>query len=159
MTVRITRASADEAETLAPVLTALCRRAKAHWGYPAELLARWANDLRIDAADIVADMVLVGRTPDTTIAGFARVTTRIDHAQLQDLWIEPAFMGTGCGRALWDAAVDVARTLPFDELRFAADPNAEPFYEHMGAHRTGFAPSEVIDGRTLPLMAFDLRSG
>ena len=158
MTVTIERPDADEADRLAPILTALCRRAKASWGYPPELLARWADDLRIDAADIVADIVLVGRIQDTAIAGFARLAARPDHTQLKDLWVEPASMGSGVGRALWEAAVAHARTLPFDELRFAADPNAEAFYVHMGAHRTGYAPSEVVDGRTLPLMAFDLRA-
>ena len=54
VTVTIERADAAEADELAPVLTALCRRAKAHWGYPADLLARWADDLRIEPADIVA---------------------------------------------------------------------------------------------------------
>ena len=56
-------------------------------------------------------------------------------------------MGQGVGRALWDAAVAVARTLPFDELRLAADPNAEAFYERMGARRIGEVESEVVNGR------------
>jgi GNAT superfamily N-acetyltransferase len=158
VTVTIERADEVEADLLAPVLTALCRRSKAHWGYPPDLLARWADDLHISPADIVADAVLVARTPDDVVVGFARLGARADHTQLKDLWVEPASIGTGLGRTLWDAAVALARTSPHDELRFAADPNAEPFYRHMGARRIGFAPSEVVDGRTLPLMAFDLRS-
>lgn len=158
MTVAIRRAEPTEADELAPVLTALCRRSKASWGYPTELLARWADDLRIDPDDITRDVVLVARTPDEAIGGFARVSARDDHTQLQDLWVEPACFGTGVGRALWDAAIGVARTLPFDELRLAADPNAEGFYERMGARRIGFAPSEVVNGRSLPLMGFDLRA-
>jgi len=158
VTVTIERAGGDEADELAPVLTALCRRAKAHWGYAPALLVRWADDLRIEPADIVTDAVLVARSPDGGVAGFARITARVDHTQLKDLWVEPASMGTGVGRSLWEAAVVLARSLPFDELRFASDPNAEPFYVHMGARRTGFAPSEVVDGRTLPLMAFGLRA-
>jgi Acetyltransferase (GNAT) domain len=67
-------------------------------------------------------------------------------------------MGAGVGRALWAAAVQVARTLPFDELRLAADPNAEQFYARMGARRIGEVGSEVVHGRRLPLMAFDLRA-
>jgi GNAT superfamily N-acetyltransferase len=158
VTVTIDRAEQDEADALAPVLTALCRRSKAHWGYPPDLLARWADDLHIDSADILADAVLVARTPDDAVVGFARIGARADHTQLKDLWVEPASMGTGVGRSLWDAAVALARSLPHHELRFAADPNAEPFYRRMGARRTGFAASEIVDGRTLPLMAFDLRA-
>jgi GNAT superfamily N-acetyltransferase len=158
VTISIERARADEAVVLAPVLTALCRRSKAHWGYPPDLLARWADDLQIEPAEIAADAVLVARTADDTIVGFARITARADHTQLKDLWVEPGSIGGGVGRSLWDAAVALARTLPHDELRFAADPNAEPFYRRMGARRTGSAASEVVDGRTLPLMAIDLRA-
>ncbi len=141
---------------MAPVLTALCRRAKAYWGYPEGLLERWADDLHIEPSDIVADTVLVAEAPNTTLLGWARISRRDDHSQLSDLWVDPAWMRTGVGRALWDAAVDVARTMPFAELRLAADPNAEPFYLHMGAHRIGEVPSEVVNGRRLPLMGFDL---
>jgi len=157
MGITIRPAEPLEADDLAPRLTALCRRSKAHWGYPPELLDRWAADLRIDTADIVRDAVLVARTTDGQIAGFARVAQRADHSQLCDLWVEPAIIGTGVGAALWDAAVDVARSLPFDEMRFAADPNAEPFYERMGARVIGAVPSEVVQGRTLALMGFALR--
>jgi GNAT superfamily N-acetyltransferase len=161
MTIVVRRAEPAEADALAPVLTALCRRSKAHWGYPPELLVRWADDLRIEPADIIRDQVLVATDSDAAdgdaaIAGFARVVERADHAQLADLWVEPTSMGTGVGRSLWSAAVNVARTLPSDELRFAADPNAEPFYERMGARRIGDLPSEVVQGRTLGLMAYDL---
>lgn len=158
MTTTIRRVDAAEAADLAPLLTELCRRSKASWGYPPELLERWANDLRIETDDIVRDPVLVAEVLTGNIVGFARIAARTDHTQLKDLWVEPVAMGTGVGRALWTAAVEVARSLPFDELRLAADPNAEPFYVRMGARRIGLAPSEVVNGRTLPLMAFDLRS-
>jgi GNAT superfamily N-acetyltransferase len=149
------------------VLTALCRRSKASWGYVPEVLARWTDDLRIEPVDILRDVVLIanaGTDADSIadivpriVIGFARVAARSDHTQLKDLWVEPAAMGRGVGRALWDAAVAVARTLPSDELRFAADPNAEPFYERMGARRIGEVESEVVNGRRLPLMGLDLR--
>jgi ribosomal protein S18 acetylase RimI-like enzyme len=157
MTVSVRRADPAEAAGLAPVLTALCRRSKASWGYPPELLDRWANDLRIEPGDIVDDTVLVAETEHDGLVGFARVAQRTDHTQLKDLWVEPAAFRMGVGRSLWAAAIAVASDLAFDELRFAADPNAEPFYVHLGARRIGMLPSEIVNGRTLPLMAFDLR--
>ena len=158
MSVSIRRAGESEATSLAPLLTALCRRSKASWGYPPELLARWVDDLHIEPDDIVRDVVLIAESQARAIEGFARVSARADHSQLKDLWVEPPGMGQGVGRALWNAAVVVARTMPFDELRFAADPNAEAFYERMGARRIGEVESEVVNGRRLPLMAFDLRA-
>lgn len=174
---RIRRAAADEAETLAPLLTELCRRSKAHWGYDPRLLARWADDLRVTPQDIARDVVLLAEVPTThgpdaggppaasaRIAGFARITegsrTTLAEpapAQLKDLWVDPGDIGAGVGRALFVAAREVARTLSADQLLIVADPNAEGFYLRMGARRIGEEASEVIDGRRLPILLLDLR--
>jgi GNAT superfamily N-acetyltransferase len=170
--LRIRRARADESTTLAPVLTDLCRRSKAHWGYDTELLDRWAADLRVRPEDIERDAVLVAELGDTDgsatapasrIVGFARVTpgaaSHLDHpapAKLDDLWVEPGDIGTGVGAALFEAACEVARTLPADQLLIVADPNAEGFYLRMGARRIGEEASEVVDGRRLPILLLDL---
>ncbi len=161
----------DEAEDLAPLLTVLARRSKAHWGYDAELLRRWADDLRITPQDIVRDVVLLaevgaaGAPPAAPVrlAGFARVTEEVRitlaapaPAQLKDLWVEPGAIGEGVGRALFLAAREVARTLPSDQLLIVSDPNAEGFYLRMGARRIGEEASEVVDGRRLPILLLDL---
>jgi hypothetical protein len=39
-----------------------------------------------------------------------------------------------------------------------ADPGAAPFYERMGAHYAGFAPSKSIPGRMLPRMQMELEA-
>jgi GNAT superfamily N-acetyltransferase len=163
--LRIRRARADEAADLASVLTDLSRRSKAHWGYHPDLLRRWADDLSIRPEDIDQDAVLVaevGADPGR-IAGFARVAEGSHTvaggpapAQLKDLWVEPADVGSGIGRALFVAASEVARTLPADQLLIVADPNAEGFYLRMGARRIGEEASEVVDGRRLPILLLDL---
>lgn len=163
--LRIRRARADEAEALAPVLTDLCRRSKAHWGYEPGLLGRWLDDLSIRPEDIDRDAVLVAEVGDGPVrtAGFARVTegarpalTGPGPAQLKDLWVEPGDIGSGVGRTLFAAACEVARTLPADQLLIVSDPNAEGFYLRMGARRIGEAASEAIDGRRLPMLLVDL---
>ena len=167
--IRIRRARAEEGEALAPVLTDLCRRSKAHWGYEQELLDRWAGDLSITADDIDRDAVLVSELgdPDGTtpsrIVGFARISSgtgaHLDHpapARLNDLWVEPRDMGTGVGSALFEASCEVARTLPADQMLIVSDPNAEGFYLRMGARRIGEEASEVVEGRQLPILLIDL---
>lgn len=166
---RIRRAGPDEAEHLAPLLTDLCRRSKAHWGYDQALLERWSDDLRITPEDIVRDVVLLaeGHAPDGAssprILGFARVTQGARTtlatpapAQLKDLWVEPGDIRSGVGRALFGAACEVARTLPADQLLIVSDPNAEGFYLRMGARRIGEEPSEVVEDRRLPILLLDL---
>lgn len=163
--LRIRRARPDEAHVLAPLLTDLSRRSKAHWGYDQALLARWLDDLSVSPEAIDRDAVLVaevGGAP-ARIVGFARVTegaaavvTGPPPAQLKDLWVEPDAIGSGVGRALFGAACEVARTLPADRLLIVADPNAEGFYLRMGARRIGEEASEVVDGRRLPILLLDL---
>jgi GNAT superfamily N-acetyltransferase len=167
--LRIRRARADEAPDLAPVLTDLCRRSKAHWGYDTLLLSRWQDDLRISVEDIDRGAVLVAEASERTedgsprVVGFARVTpgsgAHLHHpapARLDDLWVEPGDIGSGVGRALFEAACEVARTLPADQMLIVADPNAEGFYLRMGARRIGEEASEVVDGRRLPILTIDL---
>lgn len=164
--LHIRRARPDEATRLAPVLTQLCRRSKAHWGYAPELLARWADDLRIAPEDIVRDAVLVAEVASADgerVAGFARVSagarlarTAASPPQLKDLWVEPRDIGSGVGRALFAAACEVARTLPADQLLIVADPHAEGFYLRMGARRIGEEDSEVVEGRRLPILLLEL---
>jgi GNAT superfamily N-acetyltransferase len=160
---RIRRAGPDEADVLAPALTELCRRSKAHWGYDPALLARWADDLRIRPDDIRHDAVLVAEVTEQgreRLAGFARVARgpgpSTAPARLPDLWVEPSAIGTGVGRALFAAACEVAKALPAEQLLIVADPNAEGFYLRMGARRIGEEDSEVVDGRRLPILLLDL---
>ena len=80
-------------------------------------------------------------------------------AQLDHLWLRPDRIGRGLGRALFEHAVATARQLGAADLFLEAEPNAEPFYRHMGARRTGERIGE-IEGQTrvLPLMELDLGS-
>jgi hypothetical protein len=167
--LRIRRARADESDALAPLLTDLCRRSKAHWGYDPDLLERWASDLAVTPQDIARDAVLLAELghadgdSQPRIVGFARISrgsaSQLDRpapAKLDDLWVEPGDIGSGVGRTLFEASCEVARTLPADQLLIVADPNAEGFYLRMGARRVGEEASEVVEGRRLPMLMLDL---
>jgi GNAT superfamily N-acetyltransferase len=67
-----------------------------------------------------------------------------------DSFLEPAVIGTGLGRMLWEHAVKSASERGFHTLTLESDPHAEPFYLRMGAERIG--EREVAPGRVLPLM-------
>lgn len=136
------------------VLTALARRAKAHWGYPPDLLALFAGDLVLREPAIAEDEVWV-LDGETGPLGFHRVVIG-EPAVLEDLWIEPAAIGAGHGRRLWSHAVEIARTAGATAIELDADPNAVGFYERMGARHVGDTPSAVVPGRTLPRMRADL---
>jgi GNAT superfamily N-acetyltransferase len=146
--VVIRPAQAGEAQ----ILTALCVRSKAHWGYDDAFMRSSRASLTVSDTDIASGRVLVA-TDDDRIAGVARVEP---DGELGVMFVDPPAMGRGAGRMLFDAAAALARRLGARSMPILADPNAAPFYERMGARFVSHAPSDAIPGRTLPLYEYDL---
>ncbi len=139
MEVRPARPSEAEA------LTELALRSKGHWGHDAAFLERCRPELTVTPADIASGTVLVAEH-DGGVAGFAAVRTE-PPAELEMLFVEPAAMGRGVGRALLEAARRAAGT----DLMIESDPQAEAFYLRHGARRIGRRTSPST-GRELPLL-------
>ena len=138
-----------------PDLSALCLRSKAHWGYDAEFIAACREELTLTEADL-ADPVIVAEIGGQ-VAGLAQVGRKGADADLLLLYVEPAAMGYGVGRALFDWCLKTALTMAAPQLLIEADPHAASFYEKMGATRIGEAPSGSIPGRVLPLLTCPVR--
>ena len=65
--------------------------------------------------------------------------------ELDFLFIEPAGIGMGYGKQLWQHAVDTARLAGFGTLLIEAEPQAEGFYKKMGAVWLATKPSPIAD--------------
>jgi GNAT superfamily N-acetyltransferase len=155
MTAQVRSAKLDEAASL----TALCVRSKAHWGYDAAFMKLSAPALAVSEDDIAAGRVLVAVDDADRVIGMACVLAEGDTADLDALFIDPPAIGSGAGRALFDAAVALARRRGARRMTILADPNAAAFYERLGARYLRNAPSDAIPGRTLPFYEYDLLSG
>ena len=145
-------ARTGEAESL----TALCLRSKAHWGYDADFMRRSARILVVRPGEIAAGRVVVAVDAEDRPLAVASVLSEGRIADLDLLFVDPPAMGGGAGRALFAAAVELARKLGSSMLTILADPNAASFYERMGARFVRNAPSDAIPGRSLPLYEYDL---
>jgi GNAT superfamily N-acetyltransferase len=76
---------------------------------------------------------------------------------LDDLWVEPAWIGKGVGSGLFAAAREQARRLGASRLEWQAELNAVGFYERMGGR---FLREQLGDwGRPLPVMGLALVDG
>ena len=139
-------------------LTALCMRSKAHWGYDAAFMRKSAAALLVSEAEIAAGRILVACDAAGRPIGVAGVTTEGETADLDVLFVDPPAIGSGAGRALFEAAAALARRRGAGRMTILADPHAAPFYERMGARFREDAPSDAIPGRTLPLYEYDLTS-
>jgi GNAT superfamily N-acetyltransferase len=142
----------DEADAL----TALCLRAKAHWGYDADFMARSRASLTISRTLIETGRVLVAENSGQ-LAGMASLDPLKDGTwDLLHMFVEPAAINTGVGRRLFGDIAELARANGGTLLSIQADPHAEAFYLRMGARRSGEAPSESIPNRMLPMLEFPL---
>ena len=137
-------------------LSALALRSKAHWGYDADFMARAQDSLRVKAEAVAAGHVFVATDGNDQLLGVAAIGFEGPLAELELLFVDPAAMGQGAGRALYRHVLDVARRHGATRLWILADPYAEAFYRAMGAEPAGQAPSDAIPGRMLPLMKVDL---
>jgi len=137
------------------MLTDLSLRLKAVWGYDAAFLARCRAVMTVKARNIQNHPHYVAEF-DGRIAGFYGLEPETEGIALDYLFVETNLVGCGVGRALWRHAVDTARGLGHPALIVVSDPNAEGFYLKMGCRRIGTRPSELENGRQLPLLRLAL---
>jgi GNAT superfamily N-acetyltransferase len=129
-------------------LTAIAHAAKRHWRYPEEWIALWRRDLTFTPEFIERCPVYCAVESDIVVGVSALVFAAAD-CELEHFWVMPSRMGAGVGRALFEHAVERCRAIGARRLWINADPNAEGFYERMGARRVGEVPSTPA-GRVLP---------
>ena len=99
--MQILRARPDEAATLTEIAFA----AKRHWGYPEQWIQSWTQTLTIRPAFILENETYTARL-DGHPVGFHAVLREQDRMRLEHLWVLPASMRRGVGRALFAHAVE-----------------------------------------------------
>lgn len=129
MTITIYAASPYQAAEL----TEIAVSAKGHWGYSAAQIQQWRPAfLTITPAYIAANPVWVAVDDSAQLAGFVALELHHPQPVLEHLWVRPAYIGQGIGRRLF---LHAAATVT--ELIFTSDPNADTFYQRIGAQVIG----------------------
>ena len=101
-----------------------------------------------DALDFDGTAVAEGRTrvaaddDDGRVVGFATIAVEGAVAELVDLFVDPARMGQGIGRALVLDAVVLARQQGADRMEVTANPHAVGFYARVGFVAAGEAQTQ-----------------
>lgn len=150
--VRIRAARPDEGAEL----SALALRSKAHWGYDEAFMTACVDELTLRAEEVEARRTVVAQAADGRLLGFATLEGQPPRGELGLMFVDPAAIGGGVGRLLFDHVREAARAAGFARFGWAADPHAVPFYEAMGGRRVGTVPSGSLPGRVLPLMELAL---
>jgi len=149
--MQIVRARPEDAATLTRIAVA----AKRHWRYPETWMESWRQLLTI-RPESIASHEIYSAVIDGQPVGFYGLRCVGSKLQLEHLWVWPAAMRGGVGRALFTHACERARALGFQSLEIESDPNAEGFYERMGARRAGVSIVEVAgQRRELPVFTYE----
>jgi len=148
----VTQTTPEQAESLTQIAFA----AKRHWGYPERWIELWSLILTITEEFIQKHPTFAVNVEGKPV-GFYALSFEKDKANLEHLWVLPAYMKQGIGKALFKHAIIQCQKLGARILEIESDPNAQGFYEHMGAIKIGELVSEV-DGqpRTLPTLKINL---
>jgi len=141
----------DELEAL----SALCLRSKAVWGYDQAFLDACRAELTIHADELASSALCVAEH-DGALVGVAQIVVQGHVADLNKMFVDPAAIGLGVGKALFEWASSAARSLGARHLTIDADPGAVGFYRKMGAIERGTIASGSIPGRVLPHLVLDL---
>ena len=139
----------------AAALTRIAIDAKRYWGYPEHWIQHWQADLTISPEFIDSNEVYVAEDEDE-LRGFYALIVRDNKAELEHMWVAPQHIGKGVGKELFINAMERASSLKVSAVEISSDPNAEGFYERLGAEKIGETVSE-IDGepRVVPRLRVD----
>ncbi len=143
-------------------LTALALRSKACWGHGDDFMAACRAELTVSAREIrdgPARYVIAGR--GARVVGFRALAPGScagDH-ELEALFVEPAHLGTGVGRALLRHALAAAEAGGGRHLVIQGDPHAAGFYRAAGGVPAGSRESASVPGRHLPLFTIAIGPG
>jgi GNAT superfamily N-acetyltransferase len=148
--ITLRAARADEGERLREIAIV----SKAYWGYDLDWVRRWAARGDFSANGVLGKDVHVAEVEGRLIA-WAALLVRGDPIWLDDLWVEPDWIGKGVGSLLFRWAVDRGRAVGGRRLEWQAEPNSVGFYEKLGGRylRDGEPTSW---GRVLPVMGLEL---
>lgn len=135
------------------LLTELAMRSKAHWGYDDAFMAACRDELTVRPSWI--PRIDVAEDGEGRVVGMIR----LEADELEDVFVDPAAIGAGVGRLLFEHALERAWAEGMRVLRVTADPHALGFYTSMGMQLIGEEPSGSIPGRMLPRLELLLRRG
>jgi N-acetylglutamate synthase-like GNAT family acetyltransferase len=142
----------------ASALTSLMRVSKAYWGYTPQQMAVWKAELSLSEQEVRDKLVVSAEDQSAALLGFYTLLFDGDCARIEHLFVDPAKMGRGVGKALLQHAIASARQQGSRIIDIDADPYAEDFYLKNGAQRVGeiAAPVACQPSRVRPQLRITL---
>lgn len=137
-------------------LTELTIRSKSYWKYSKLQIEKWRDDLSVSKNYILEKKVYKLTDNEKLIGYYSYFKLNEEDVKLENLFIEPDFIGKGYGKMLM---LDMLQRIEKTEIKrviLDADPNSRVFYEHIGFKVIGKRKSSIKD-RFLPIMEIKIR--
>lgn len=150
--MHITEAHIEDAQAL----TDLTIRSKSHWGYSPDQIQKWVPDLTLTPEYLQAHQVYKAVVEDKLIGYYSYWETDAITVHLDNLFIDPPFIGHGYGSELMQDFLQRVKLAGYSKVTLDADPHATAFYLKLGFEIVGQEPTS-IPGRILPKMEFHLK--
>ncbi|MCW4470253.1 GNAT family N-acetyltransferase [Flavobacterium sp. MFBS3-15] len=133
------------------ILTRITKLSKAYWGYSAEQMEQWETVLTITPEYIAENETFKLVSGDEATGYYSIIKSGAETLKLDNLFILPGFIGSGCGRILMEHLFAKAVSESYTSIILEADPNAESFYSKFGFSGIGQVATST-PGRILPVM-------
>lgn len=134
-------------------LNEIAIRSKAWWGYEDHLMKQFAANAVLSTQMAEGTTIIKGCMEDKII-GWYKFVPNEEGVELTDFWMSPEYIGKGFGGKMFQNLKEKVKQYGSHSIVFDADPNAAPFYEHMGCRIIGQTLSEW--NRFIPKMRIDL---
>lgn len=140
--MHVARARVDHAVEISDLI----RRSKAYWDWPQAYLQA-ALPLMAVSPGYIRDNTCLEVFIGDEVVGFASLVVEPGGALLDNLWVEPNWIGHGVGMFTCDEIFRIARVNAWNRLTTLPDPPSEGFYVRVGFQDTGVrVPSRVTQG-------------
>ncbi|MDW3645537.1 MAG: GNAT family N-acetyltransferase [Bacteroidia bacterium] len=136
-------------------LSSLTFRSKSYWGYDSAQIKAWESELRLSEEYIENKGVYKLLGEHVVIGYYSYFELNRELVKLDNLFVDPPFIGQGYGKILLDDFLQRIQKLGYKEVHLDADPHAESFYIKHGFKIIGHLESS-IKNRFLPVMAMEL---
>ncbi|KIC02502.1 hypothetical protein OA88_08715 [Flavobacterium sp. JRM] len=137
------------------ILTEITKKSKAYWGYSAEQILQWDENLTITQEYIKDNYVFKLLSEDLTIGYYSYFIEEKQNVILDNLFIRPEYIGKGFGKYLMDDFLNRIRESKFEKIILDSEPNAEAFYSKLGFEKVGEFETS-IKNRFMPIMEMKL---
>lgn len=139
----------------ADLLAGLEVRSESYWGYSTDFMEKFKR-IYLITEEFIADHPTFMLKDNETIVGFYGIMQSDSEVSLEYLFIEPAFIGKGYGRILWNHALEECRKLGITEFTIITSPDARGFYFRLGATVFTEVDSLISDGKKTPKLIYRL---